>query len=282
LRTRILGAFDGLPPQQKQLAGYCLDHPQEVPFLGIPDLARRSGVSEATVVRFAQRLGYTGFAELRSALLETVRQRVARPGGRPALPEALSHAPDEDMLAAVARQEVANIRETVERLDRGDFRGAAKAIYRADHVYSFGLGVSSHLSGLLTYLLTQIGVRSTRLSTGFSSGLEQLVVLRPTDVLVVVSFPPYSRQTIEMLRQTADRGIPTVAICDRAGSPVGTIAAHVLPVRTDNMMFTNSFAAASVLLNALTTEIALLDRDQSAQAVSWISQVLEGDEGVIE
>jgi DNA-binding MurR/RpiR family transcriptional regulator len=125
-------------------------------------------------------------------------------------------------------------------------------------------------------------VRSTCLSTGFSSGLEQLVPLRPTDILIVASFPPYSRETVEMLRQTAARGIPTVAICDRAGSPAGTIATHVLPVKTDNIMFSNAFAAVSVLLNALMTEIALLNRDRAASAVSRISEILERDDGVID
>jgi DNA-binding MurR/RpiR family transcriptional regulator len=280
-RERVLERFEALPPRQQLVAEFFLDHQSEVPFLDIPDAARRCGVSEATVVRFAQRVGYAGFAELKHDLMEDLRQRVVRPPERPAVPEALSRTSEEDMLAAVTRLEVGNVQASAERLDRDAFRAAAAAIYKADHVYTYGLGISSYLAGMLSYLLTQIGLRSTWLSTSYSSPLEQLVALRPSDLLVVLSFPPYSRQTVDMLRKTVARGLPSIAICDRATSPVGIIARHVLPVKSDNLMFSNSFAAISTLLNALTAEAALLNREQSVEAVSKISQVLDDDEGVI-
>ena len=52
-----------LPRQQGALADYVLEHLTAVPFLSIPELARRVGVSEATIVRFAQRLGYLSTGE---------------------------------------------------------------------------------------------------------------------------------------------------------------------------------------------------------------------------
>ncbi len=273
----VVDSYEALPQQQKLVADYVLDHFQEVPFLSVPELAERSGASEATVVRFAQRIGFDGFAGMKTRLLEDVRERVVRPVLDPETNELFDRLPAEDSLAVVARQEIGNIQQSVGDLDREAFAGAATALYRADHVYTFGLGISAHLADLMTYLLTQVGLRANALSSRFSSPLEQLVALRPSDCVCVFSFPPYSRSTIDMVREAAGRGFPTVAITDRATSPVGQIARHVLPVRSENMMFTNSIAAVSVLLNALATEIALRHRDHAATAVSRISRILAQD-----
>lgn len=280
-RKLVLARYEDLPPQQRSAADYLLKHLREVPFLSVPELARRSGASEATVVRLAQRLGYEGFTALKENLLEALRERM-----RPASPlgeemEALEATSADETLAAVARQEVANIQRSLEELDSKAFQQVASALFKADHVYAFGLGISAHLGDLLCYLLSQIGLRATALSSRLSTPLEQVVALRPTDLLVVFSFPPYSKQTIELVRRAAGRGVPTVGVTDRPTAPVATVAKHALTVHTENMMFTNSIAALSVLLNGLVTEIAVRHRDHAVEAVSELNRLFAEDEGLI-
>lgn len=277
-KRRVLDRFDDLPPQQKAIASYLLEHLREVPFLSVPELARRSGASEATVVRFAQRLGYDGWSGLRTGMLDAVRRKVTSPTPSS---ELFAKPPDHDALAAVARQEVGNIEESVRNLDQDTFRKVASAVFKSDHVYTYGMGISAHFAEILAYLLTQIGLRATPLSSKFSSPLEPLVALRPADLVFLFSFPPYSRQTLELAREVGNRGIPAVALCDRLTAPVASLVHHALPVRSDNMMYTNSFAAVSVLLNVLTTEIALRHHEHAAEAVTQINRVLERDAQVL-
>lgn len=278
-RALVREHFDRLPPQQQLVANYLLDSLREVPFLSVPELAQKSGVSDATVVRFAQRVGYSGFSGLKMDLLEALRQKMALHGGTS---RSSRRRHEVESLEAVARQEMQNIERTLEELDRGELRRVTTALFKADHVFSFGMGISSHFAELLTYLMAQLGLRATTLSTRFSSSLEQLVPLRPTDLLVVFSLPPYSRQTIDMIEKTAQRGIPSVAICDRVTAPAARLADRVLTVRSDNLLFTNSFAALALLLNALVTEIAVRHQDHAFEALSRINRILAEDDDVIE
>ena len=278
-RTLVREHFDRLPPQQQLVADYLLESLKEVPFLSVPELAERSGVSDATVVRFAQRIGYSGFSSLKMDLLEALRQKMAQ---REASGRATSPQHELESLAAVARQEIQNIERTLEQLDRSELRKVTAALFKADHVFSFGLGISSHFAELLTYLLAQLGLRATTLSTRFSSSLEQLVPLRPTDLVVVFSLPPYSRQTLEILEKTQERSIPSVAICDRVTAPAARWADQVLTVRSDNLLFTNSFAAMAMLLNALVTEIAVRHQDHAFEALSRINRILAEEDDVME
>ena len=279
IKRLVVDHYESLPQQQKVVADYILAHLQEVPFLSVPELADRSGASEATIVRFAQRIGFDGYAALKEHLLAGVRERVALPSGAAA--ELFARVPQDDTLRVVATQEIGNIEGSVNALDRETFGQAATMLFRADHVYAFGMGISSHLADLTTYMLTQIGLRATTLSLRFSSPLEPLVALRPSDCLFVYSFPPYSRATIEMMREASDRGIPCLAVTDRLTSPAAQLARVVLLVRSENMMYTNSVAAVSVLVNALATEIALRHQDSAAAAVTRITRILAQDKDTL-
>ena len=115
-RDRILEAYSGLPPQQRLVADFALEHLQDVAFLGIPGVAGQCGVSEATVVRFAKNIGFRGFAQLKAALLEALREKVATPATEAAVPEALLRSPEDNTLSSVAKQEAGNIEHCIRNL----------------------------------------------------------------------------------------------------------------------------------------------------------------------
>lgn len=279
LRERIARVHGDLTPQQQAVAQALLERLRDLPFLSVPELSTLSGASEATVVRFSQRLGYSGFAELRSELLDSLRAQLFSEPGQAAGPEGEPPAAG-DTLDDVARLEIDNVRRSTEAIDREAFRRAALAVLRADHVFTFGLGISTHMAALLAYLLGQIGVRASAVPTSFSSPLECLVTMRPSDLLVAFSFPPYSMQTVELVQRAAGDGIPTVAIVDRINAPAALLARHAIPTRSENLMFTNAFAAISVLLNAFAIEVGLRSREDAGRAVASISSILENDPNV--
>ncbi len=67
--------YDRFSPAQKALARYLIDHLAELPLVSAHEVAHAAHCSPATVVRFAQALGYAGYPELQ----RTVRQ-AHRPG----------------------------------------------------------------------------------------------------------------------------------------------------------------------------------------------------------
>lgn len=270
LPALIRRRYPDLPANQKRVADYLLHHLQEVAFLSILDLERRSGVSKATVVRFAQSLGFSGFAGLRDRILEGVQLQIR-------IPErfALNAAGDQaDTLAAVARQDVENINQTINHLERATFGDVAARILGASRVYTAGLGISSLMAQILAYSLNQVAVRASALVHGYETFLEQAAFLTPEDLLIVFSFPPYSRETIDLVRVASGRKIPVVALTDRMTSPVSFHAAAVIPIRSRNMLFTNSFSAISVVMNAIATEVALRNRDRALSMTSENERLL--------
>lgn len=276
-RQMLMEKLPQLSKQQQTAGTYLLDHLSEVTFLSVPVFASKAGVSDATVVRLGQSLGFDGYAGLKMALMELARDKM---NGGAVAKGLFGDGNERTTLLTTAEQEVSNIQRTIQSLPQDRFQRAVSALFKADHIYSYGMGVSAHVADLFTYWLVQLGLRATTVSARSSSPLEQVVPLRLTDLLVVFSFPPYSRPTIEMVADMKERGIPTLAICDNLSAPVAADATHCLTVRTDNMMFTNSLSALFVVLNSLINEV-VVRHGGALNAVSRINQIVSRDENLL-
>jgi len=271
LKELIKAKYPLLPENQRKAADYLLHHLREIPFLSVAEIERKSGTSKATIVRLAQNLGLAGFQELRSRLLTGVQSAINQPDQF----TFLARKEHKDTLNEVARQDVKNINETIKHLDKEMFRDIAARIVKAPHVYTMGLGISSLMAKILAYSLNQVAIKATPFIHDHESFLEQLPFVTPHDLLIVFSFPPYSKETVDAVKVAHHQGVPIVAITDRITSPVTFYSKNVIPVRSHNMLFTNSFSAISVVINALATEIALRNKVRATRAAKELDLVME-------
>ena len=271
LRSLVQSAYPGLPDNQRKVADVLLQRLREVPFLSVNDLEDLSGASKATVVRLAQSLGFSGYLELRERLREGAQSELSE-GERLPL---LSGKSGEETLTAVARQDVKNINQTIAQIDRAVFVRVAGMVLKAAHAYTFGLGISSLLARMLSYSLNQVAVRSTPFGHEHETFFEQIHQVSPSDVAFAFSFHPYSRETIDTARALASKGVPVVAVTDRITSPVCFVSKAVLPIASQNLLFTNSISAVSVLINALTTEVALRSKNRATDNLRETEELLQ-------
>ena len=271
LKAVIQARYPSLPVNQRKIADYLIHHLQEAPFLSVVDLERRTGTSRATVVRFARSLGFGGFQELRSRLVGSLQSQLTPAAAFP-VPAGKGNG---DTLTIVAQQDVRNINLTIGQLERESFAEIAGMILKAGRVHTAGLGISSLMAQILAYSLNQVAVRAIPFVHDYETFMEQLAFVSPHDLLIVFSFPPYSRETIDLARAAEALKIPVVALTDRVTSPVSFHATRVLAIRSQNMLFTNSFSAISVVINALVTEVALRNRVKALRLQRQIDRLLK-------
>ncbi|NUQ82549.1 MAG: MurR/RpiR family transcriptional regulator [Bacteroidetes bacterium] len=254
----IAGAYPSLTTNQKKVADYLLNNMREAAFLSVTDIGDRCGASKATVVRFAQELGFQGFIDFREKLSAAVNSEFDYLARLPLRGD--NHF---DSLFMVAKQDVDNINETINSLNPESVRVVIDAILTARTVFAAGLGISHLLSDILSYTLSQVSVRSFSLRHDFQSFAEQLHQVTPDDLLILFSFPPYSSETIVLASEASKRKIRVVAITNKMTAPVTEYADYVLPVKSDNLIYTNSIASCLVIINAFATEIAIRNKQQA-------------------
>ena len=162
--------YNKLPENQKQVADYIMHNTEKVMFMNVQELAKKTNVSVASVVRFSQRVGFKGFTELRTKLTDDFQNQIASKSIFPLIDNL-----KEDTLTSVANIEIKNINETINLVDRKGFNKAADIINKSKLVFCAGLGVSNILATLMSYQLSLIGVQSSSFIKGPLTFLEQAI-----------------------------------------------------------------------------------------------------------
>jgi len=253
VKERIRSLHQDMPRNQKILAEFVIDHIEEIPFWTVHTLAGEAGTSTASVVRLAQRLGFSGYTAMRDDVVNLHKSDLNR--DYVSRIETL----DGDVLSRVANQDVVDINDTLNHLNRADFKIAVQYILGANRVYTAGLGISHLMSEILAYQLNQVGVPAISLRTGDTNFLEQLAFFEKQDTLIAFSYPPFSKDTIQLAKLSREKGLKVIAITNKQAAPISFHTDISLPVKSKNILYTNAFAAISVIINALATECAHLD-----------------------
>jgi DNA-binding MurR/RpiR family transcriptional regulator len=275
IEMRIHAALPEMPTSQKRIAEHLLENRHLIPLLPIKAVAAAIDVSEASLVRFAKQLGFAGYRELKEDFSASL-QRQLSPTEKFAEAAAVGDGRGETA-QLVARHVVNNVQETLKYLDHADFNRAVEAIRKAHHIYCFGLELSSLLSQMMTFLLTLYHYPSQHLSNDFLRYKEQMVHMRPDDLLIAFSFSPYSRETVEALAYAKERQMTSIAFTDRKTAPAQEYATISFHIKTDNLMFSNSVGAITVVMNALMAELNLRDRERTLSALKNIEETIRDE-----
>src|SRR6266545_2427089 len=116
-RALIVEAYSNLTPQQVVIADFLLEHLDEAALLSLPEIAERAGSSEATVVRFARRLGFSGVSELRLQLLRLLQAQTRSARRTFARPADDAVAISDELVETVVRRETENVQRSFAELD---------------------------------------------------------------------------------------------------------------------------------------------------------------------
>jgi DNA-binding MurR/RpiR family transcriptional regulator len=278
IKDKIKGKYNSLPRNHKKVADYFIDNFDRIPFLNVQDIAKSTGTSVASVVRFAQRVGFEGFSDLREAIADTFQDQI---NNKVIFPLFDKHTADEDLLTEVANVDIANINNTLNIIERKTFDYVINRILKADRVFTAGLGISYLLAEILAYQLTQVGIDSTVLKHTHTVFHEQVLFMNKKDLLIVFSFPPYSKETVEVSAFSKEKGIDVISITNKQASPVTFHTKANLIVKSENMLFTNSFAAISVLINAIATACALKKKSRARKILKETEEIMESQNQII-
>ncbi len=256
---------------QRRIVEYITEHPEEAAYMTAAKLGSVAGVSESTVVRFAIELGFSGYPELYRAMQESLQknltsvQRVRVSNDR---------LPDEGLLDAVLERDIAQIRATLETVDRNAFDAAVESILSAEKIYIIGMRSSFSLAEFLEYYLGLIfpNVQLVR-NAGGSEIFEQMMNIGEGDTVVAISFPRYSSRIVNAVDFASRSGAKVVAITDSMSSPIAKPAYAALCAKSNMASFADSLVAPLSIINALIAAISKKKNDDISAALTKLEHV---------
>lgn len=279
--ARINRNLTGMSRAERIVAEYLRDHGRHAIFATAEQIGSATDTSDATVVRTAKSLGFSGLLDLRRTLAAEVvvetnamRHFHLDPGDSDAAGGSVV-----DRVFAEAAERLAVTRRLVEA---AEFGTAVDLLDGAREVLAFGLGGSGLLARYLAMRLTRMGRRArASWATGFQLA-DDLLGLGGDD-LVVLYTPARILGEIEVVLDHAHSvGARVLLISSSLGALFADRVDVTLAAPQSTTNFTGEMLSAEVLTDALLLQLASHDETRTTRAAEELtklrSELVQGDD----
>lgn len=272
LDERLAARRDALSRTEQRVADFFARHREEAAFLSATEIAKRLATSDATVVRTAQALGYSGLQELKGEFAAALRSR-AKPtmqhGQRLDAPGTqLAHALDQAITVQIALLE--EVRRTV---TPDAFAQALAIIAEARRVLVFGTGPSATPAQYFARCLMRLGREALAMSSTDIQLADALIGMRAGDALVAIECGRVTRELDVTLDHARSRNVPVVLLTDSLGAALADRVAVSLRARGEQPGMVGGIATTLVLIDGLLMGLAARDRNGSLAALTELNDL---------
>ena len=272
LDERIAAARPGLSPAEDRVASFFAQHREEVVFLSAAEIAARLDMSDATVIRAAQSLGYSGLPDLKTELRDALRTR-ATPTLR--LGRSLEELGEDPaaVLEHVLATEMELLHDARKTLRPEDFSRALDLLAKAERVVIQGLGPNAPLAEYFAARLRRMRRPALAVGERGQALADALLDMRKGDVVIVLAYDRQNPETELTLERARDLGLPSILVTDTLGLALaGQFTVALSARRAGGGMFHLS-AITIVVLDTLLFGLAGRDRVGALGAAEELQEI---------
>lgn len=255
----IKSEYSRLSKGHKLIANFILENYDKAAFMTAASLGKSIGISESTVVRFAYRLGYEGYRDLQKDLQELIKSKLTTIQ-RIKLIES-EYLDETNTMTKIMHRDMENIKKTINGIDVEEFDKAIDLVLRSKKKYIVGLRSSSFLAGYLGFYMNFLMEDVHIINSESNDIFEQLLRMKSDDVIIVITFPRYSRRIIDVLDFAKKRKTPIITLTDSLISPSAKAADISLTASSDMISFIDSLVAPMSLINSFIIALGNLRKD---------------------
>jgi DNA-binding MurR/RpiR family transcriptional regulator len=225
--VKIRSERDHMSAIERRIADFILDNAHLLRDYSSQQLASALGISQSSVVKFSQKLGFKGYPDLKYSIGEAVA-RAGNEGG--SSPPTAGPANDYDQLAERLRlSRTAADEETRLANPQADVEAIVRLIDDAPKLFVYGLGDDGLYAREFAMRLSLLGMLTVHHADPILM-MANLSAARPGDVLLVFSEFGKLPQLFQLSRQFQDMGGKVVSITRHSANPLRAHAAGAVVV----------------------------------------------------
>jgi DNA-binding MurR/RpiR family transcriptional regulator len=245
-----------LTPSFRKLADFILQRQLDAAFMTATELAHHLDVDAATVVRFAQYLGYSGFRELIKEVQKVVKAELTASYS----PE-LDAPDDVTLFRSLLENEKHNLGLAQSRLTEQAGQ-LLPMLLDARRIWVLGQGRGAHLAALCAAALREIGRSAVSISPDPLEAAENLKEVGAEDLVIGFSLTGMDLTVADAIRFAGRRGAKTLVL---SASPVAAAAlAAEMTIICPGPTHTHvpSFTGLAAMIVVLSAAYAARHRDE--------------------
>lgn len=204
----------------------------------IKEIALKNDVSEATLVKIARKLNFSGFKELKNNLAKYKREKISHEYNEISCDDSI-----DQLIDKVFKNSIIAIKETLSIIDKDDIIKSVDMLLNAKEILLLGIGGSAQIAHDFSHKLLKIGVRTFVYSDSHLMLMAASVCTKDS-VALAVSHSGCTKDVIEALKTIKDIGAKTIVLTNYATSPITQYADVILRSTSQGSSLLNENAAA--------------------------------------
>jgi DNA-binding MurR/RpiR family transcriptional regulator len=273
LSGRTGDAARPLSPATLKVVRYLERNPGLAVTASAAELGRELGLSDATVIRSVQALGFEGMDALRRTLAAALAGASPAVRMRATLREAGENAEQAIGLALDAHQDAltrlrsAAVRETL--------LAGVRLLGSAERIAVFGIGPSAMVARYTAMLLGRAGRQAICLDASGIALADQLLDLRSGDALLLLAYGRAYREVTATMGRARQKRLPMVLVTDSLEPGLARHADVIISAQRGLAERVALHGATMVVLEALVLGLAATDRPRTMEALEQLNALRE-------
>ncbi|WP_375322263.1 SIS domain-containing protein [Aliivibrio logei] len=235
-----------------KILDFILDEPAEISSYSSQALAAKVGVSQSSIVKLTQRLGFKGFTAFKLAIIEDIgRKHAILEPERPIHNKINSDDSSLTIAQKLVQEKNHALIATTNAIDFSEFETITTLLNQAQRIQIVGIGGSALTAKDLAFKLLKIGMTALAEQDSHVQ-IATANALTKNDVQIVISYSG-SRKEILMATQTAlDKGATVIALTSTKRSPLRKLANFCIDTIADERQFRSSSISSRTAQNVIT------------------------------
>lgn len=230
IEIKLESVYHTLKNAEKKAADYMLDYPEQITEETIGEAALRAGCSEATFVRLAKKLGYSGYLQLKQACSEIYRRD--EPEENRIYDDIRSQDSCSMVIQKVFLAAIQALEDTRRLIDDSRYKNSLNAVIKARRILALGAG-DAYIAAYLAYLkFSRIGM-DVICPSDYDVQLLEASKLNEQDVVLLISHSGNTKTLYQAAQTAKKKGVFLIAVTNYPLSPIAKIA--------DEMILTAAF-----------------------------------------
>ena len=252
---RLAELSPSMPKRLRQCADFVAANPERIAVSTVSELAQGAGVQPSAFMRFCQVMGFSGFSEMQALFRNAYAQRWPDYATRLKNLRAAGEARPTTLLAEFVEAGRSSLEMLAHQVDGKAMERAVEMLAQADVIHIMGLSRAYPVAAYLSYALERMDIPS--MLHDKTGNLDHRHAIRPGDVLLAVSFSPYTPETVALAghARAVDAGL--VAITDALNSPFHRLGGEALVVSEIDVGAFRALSAAFSLAIALAVAVGM-------------------------
>lgn len=220
---------------EKKIAEYILEDPERIKNLNTYEIAKNCNTSQASIVRFSKKLGFSGFPDFKLSLSQDIGNRKAESHVNIMHEELKSTDSFEIIGKKVATENTRAVNNTYEITDFNELEKAVQAINNARKIMLAGVGFSGIVARDLYFKLMELG-KVASFENDSHMQLSYLSTMNENDILFVISHSGKTLELFNLTKVAKNKGIKIITLTSVANNPIrdlGDIRLSTVEMKSD-------------------------------------------------